>query len=188
VTDDGAALGAAAAEFLAASGRGQIRPGLTDDEFTAIEAELGFTFADDHRAFLAAGLPVGRRWVDWRDGDRKELRERLAWPVEGVLFDVEQTGFWYGGWGLRPLDDRQAVATARALLLTAPRLIPVYSHRFLPAGHGAAGHPVLSVMQTDVVVYGADLVDYLRAEFETDSPSATPGRPTVDFWSRLATA
>jgi hypothetical protein len=188
VTDDGTALGAAAAEFLAASGKGQIRPGLTDDEFTAIEAELGFTFADDHRAFLAAGLPVGRRWVDWRDGDRKELRERLAWPVEGVLFDDEQTGFWYGGWGPRPLDDLQAVATARALLLTAPRLIPVYSHRFLPAGRGAVAHPVLSVMQSEVILYGADLLDYLHAEFETTGPSATPCRPTVDFWSRLVAA
>jgi hypothetical protein len=185
VTDDGAALGAAAAEFLAGAGRGPIKPGLTGAEFAAIEAEFGFTFADDHRAFLAAGLPAGRRWVDWRDGNRDELRERLAWPVEGVLFDVEQTDFWYAGWGPRPDDTVQAVATARALLLTAPRLVPVYSHRFLPAGHGASGHPVLSVMQTDVVCYGADLLDYLKAEFGTTGPSTTPCRSTVDFWSRL---
>jgi len=175
VTDDGAALGAAAADFLAAAGRGTIKPGLTGAEFAAIEAELGFTFADDHRAFLTAGLPVGRH----------ELRERLAWPIEGVLFDVEQTDFWYAGWGPRPDDTVQAVATARALLLTAPRLVPVYSHRFLPAGHGASGHPVLSVMQTDVVCYGADLLDYLKAEFGTTGPSTTPCRSTVDFWSRL---
>jgi len=183
VTDDGAALGAAAAQFLAGAGRGPVEPGLTEAEFAAIEADFGFTFADDHRAFLAAGLPVGRRWVDWRDGDRDELRGRLAWPVEGVLFDVEQNDFWYEGWGPRPLDPVQAAVTAKALVLTAPRLIPVYSHRFLPAGHGAWGHPVLSVMQTDVICYGADLLDYLRVEF--GGAQASPCRSTVAFWSRL---
>ena len=183
MTDDGAALGAAAAQFLAEAGRSPIKPGLTDDEFAAIEARFGFTFADDHRAFLAAGLPTGRRWVDWRDGDPDELRERLAWPVEGVLYDVEQNDFWYAGWGPRPADPVQAAGTAKALLLTAPRLIPVYSHRFLPAGRGAAGHPVLSVMQTDVICYGADLLDYLQVEFA--GAKAAPCRSTVDFWSRL---
>ena len=183
MTDDGAALGAAAADLLADAGRATIRPGLSDAEFAAIEDEFGFSFADDHRAFLAAGLPVGRRWVDWRDGDRAELRERLAFPVEGVLFDLEQNGFWYDGWGPRPADDAQALAIARGVLFTAPRLVPVYSHRFLPAGHGTSGHPVLSVMQTDVVCYGADLFDYLKAEFGT--PSGTPCKPTVDFWRYL---
>ncbi|MFJ8963949.1 hypothetical protein ACIRG5_31625 [Lentzea sp. NPDC102401] len=33
----------------------EIAPGLTDAEFARIEAEHGFEFADDHRAFLAVG-------------------------------------------------------------------------------------------------------------------------------------
>jgi hypothetical protein len=54
---------------------------------------------DDHRAFLAAGLPVNvpfepeegvsyaweRPWPDWRDGDPAAIREQLEWPVDGVL-------------------------------------------------------------------------------------------------------
>jgi hypothetical protein len=53
-----------------------------------IEQEFGFRFADDHRAFLSAGLPVNTRpeprepaviythpqpWPDWRNGDRDKL-------------------------------------------------------------------------------------------------------------------
>jgi hypothetical protein len=174
-----------AAELLAASGRFAIRPGLSDAEFDAIEAEFAVTFADDHRAFLAAGLPFGRGWPDWRDGDRDQLRERLAWPVEGVLFDVAQNDFWYDGWGPRPPDDTAALATARAALVTVPRLVPVYSHRFLPAGRGASGHPVLSVMQTDIICYGADLDDYLNREFGLGKGADRPCRPTVMFWSLL---
>jgi hypothetical protein len=185
VTDDATALGAAAARLLADSGRFPIRPGLTDAELVGVETEFGFSFADDHRAFLAAGLPWGRGWTDWRGGDRGQLRERLALPVEGVLFDVMENGFWYDGWGPRPADDDAAVSVARGGLVTAPRMIPVYSHRYLPAGRGAAGHPVLSIYQTDVVCYGADIVDYLRREFGLGEASKDPCRPTVTFWSRL---
>jgi hypothetical protein len=181
VTDDGAA----AARLLVESGRFPIRDGLTDSELSAIESEFRFSFADDHRAFLAAGLPYGRGWPDWRDGDRAALRERLAWPVDGVLFDVVQNGFWYDGWGPRPANDDQAAAVARGLLVTAPRMIPVYSRRYLPAGRGTAGHPVLSIYQTDVIVYGADLLGFLHEEFGLGGPAKEPGRATVTFWSRL---
>ncbi|MFI7208342.1 hypothetical protein [Micromonospora aurantiaca (nom. illeg.)] len=41
-------------------------------------------------------------------------------------------------------------------------MIPVYGHRYLPAGHGSAGHPVLSIHRlTDTVVYGHDLAHYI---------------------------
>ncbi|UQU66600.1 hypothetical protein COUCH_10180 [Couchioplanes caeruleus] len=162
------------------------RPGLSDAEFDAVEREFGFSFADDHRAFLAAALPVGRGWPDWRDGDRAELRDRLAMPVEGVLFDVAENGFWYGAWGPQPPEATGAVTVARRFLMTVPRLIPVYSHRYLPAGRGTSGHPVLSVMQTDVVAYGADLDDYLRREFGGGEAGPVQGaRPTVAFWKDL---
>jgi hypothetical protein len=169
---------------FASSGRFRGRPGLTEAELAAVEQEFGFSFADDHRAFLAESLPTGRGWPDWRDGDRDQLREKLAMPVEGVLFDVAENGFWYEGWGPRPAETADAVAVARRLLMTVPRLVPVYGHRYLPAGRGTAGHPVLSVMQTDIIVYGADLAAYLRHEFGGE-PLRT-GRPTVAFWRDLA--
>ncbi|XVV11118.1 hypothetical protein ACQP2X_40725 [Actinoplanes sp. CA-131856] len=172
-----------AAELLAASGRFPIAPGLTGAELGAIEEEFGFSFADDHRAFLAAGLPTGRGWPDWRGPDRAALRERLAWPVEGVLFDVGSNDFWYGGWGPRPQTAEAAVAAARGYLVTAPRLVPVYAHRFLPAG--LSGHPVLSVYQTDVVYYGADLGDWLHREFGLGPASPSEPRATVPFWRDL---
>ena len=173
-----------AAELLAASGRFPLSPGLTDAEAGAIEREFGFTFAADHRAFLAAGVPAGRGWPDWRGADRQRLRELLALPVDGVLFDVAENDFWYEGWGPRPASPEGAVAAARAYLLTAPRMIPLYSHRYLPAA--VSGHPVLSVYQTDVIVYGDDLDDWLHREFGLGAASGSPSRrPTVPFWRDL---
>lgn len=199
MNNQGERLGASAAAHLAQA-RDHIRdctigPGLSDSEFARIESDYGFEFADDHCAFLAAGLPISkppqpgrawaRPWPDWRNGDPDELRERLAWPIEGVLFDVEQDGFWYDAWGDRPSDPGAALAAARGRLSRVPAMVPVCGHRFLPAGRGTCGHPVLSMWQTDIIFYGTNLDDYIQHEFA--GTRTTDGAPiaTVPFWRDL---
>jgi len=183
----GAALGLEAARRLAERHR-DIQPGLTPAEFDRIEQQYGFEFADDHRAFLSVGLPVGSRsWPDWRNGAPESLREKLAWPVEGVLFDVEHNDYWHSGWGEQPTDRIAAVERARQHLARVPKLVPVYSHRYLPAGRGTSGHPVLSMYQTDIIFYGLNLLDYVYQEFSAGSGinrSDAQWQPhaTVPFW------
>ncbi|MFJ9646324.1 hypothetical protein [Streptomyces sp. NPDC101206] len=161
----------------------EIGPGLSERELDAVEARFGFSFSADHRVFLAAGLPHGSRcWPDWRDGDPEDLAGRLSQPVEGVLFDVEHKGFWHPSWSPRPGQTTDALRIARSELATVPQLVPVYSHRYLPGTAGEYGHPVLSVHQTDVIIYGHDLADYVRREF-TGGASGLPARATVGFWS-----
>ncbi|MDG4664670.1 hypothetical protein [Mycobacterium sp. 236(2023)] len=156
-----------------------VEPGLTDDEIARIEDTFGFEFADDHRAFLAAGLPVGAAWPHWRDEGRRSLAKRMQLPVEGVLFAVEWSRFWHEPWGPRPAQMKHALRTAKYELERAPQLVPVHAHHYLPAGRGSTGHPVLSVVRTEVVVSAATLADYV------DGPTATTATPTVGFWSDL---
>lgn len=156
-----------------------VGPGLTDDEIARVEGTFGFQFADDHRAFLAVGLPVGASWPDWRGEGRKSLAKRLQLPAEGILFAVEWSRFWHDGWGQRPARMRDALRSARYQLARAPQLVPVCSHHYLPAGHGTSGHPVLSVVRTHVVVASATLADYLEGKSGADAV------PTVEFWSDL---
>ena len=181
-------------------------PGLTDAEFARIEAELGFQFADDHRAFLAVGLPLSALhedppgvirtyrspWPDWRDGDLDALREKLDWPVEGVLYDVEHNRYWHDSWGERPAAPERALEVARRNLADVPKLVPIHSHRYLPVGRGTYGHAVLSIYQTDIVIYGSDLADYIDNDFGVSpaahrdaprKPGPRPLRLTVEFWS-----
>ena len=182
---DGARLGAEAARRLAALGVAEIAPGLTDAECARVEAEFGFEFADDHRAFLFAGVPVGDSWPDWRLGTRKPLRTWLQLPVDGVLFDVEWNEFWDDRWGRRPTRMKDTLRSARYRLDRVPRMVPVFGHRFLPAGRGSFGHPVLSMYQTDVVCYADDLVQYVGNEFGAAPRRPVVARPTVTFWSDL---
>ncbi|MDN3239301.1 hypothetical protein [Glycomyces tritici] len=187
---DGAWIGRRAARRLAELGRFGILPGLTDAEFARIEGEFGIEFADDHRAFLAAGMPMGPGgWPDWRAGDPKALRRRLEWPVEGLLFDVEHCGFWVEDWGERPGTTADALAVAGRHLAAVPKMIPVYSHRYLPSGRGNWGHPVLSVHQSDIIVYGVDLLDYVGREFAPEQAGAGPdAQSAVPFWKDVLDA
>lgn len=197
---DGHALGTAAAQRLAGydpAAVGQIGPGLTDAEFDRIERTYEFTFADDHRALLAAGLPTNagivredgvlytheQPWPDWRNGDPAHLRAMLTWPIERVLLDVEHW-HWRPSWGARPASVTEAVRTARNRLSLAPTMVPVYAHRFLPAGRGTWGHPVLSMWGTDIICYGSDLAQYITREFgsKTDRDIAPEGNVTVEVW------
>jgi hypothetical protein len=162
-----------------------IASGLTADEFVRAESEFGFEFADDHRAFLAAGLPVGDTWPNWRLGKRGPLRALVELPVDGVLFDVEWNGYWGEEWARRPARMKDALRTARYRLAGVPRMVPIFGHRFLPAGSGSFGHPVLSMYRTDITCDADDLVHCIDNEFGPGPrrPSAT--RPTVEFWSDL---
>ncbi|MEY9889788.1 hypothetical protein ABIA35_000172 [Catenulispora sp. MAP12-49] len=204
IADEGTTLGTEAARRLAEltelnEGAWVIEPGLTPAEFDRVEHEFGFQFAADHRAFLAAGLPVSvphddppgvfstwrEPWPDWRDADPVKLREQLDHPAQGVLFDVENNRLWHDTWGPRPEAMPEALAIAREALTQVPVLVPVYGHRFLPAGQGTFGHPVLSVWQTDIICYGLDIADYIGQEFGGRGlhfdDQAEP-RVTVPFW------
>lgn len=153
-----------------------VDPGLTTAELRS----LGISFNPDHRMLLTCGVPVGPGWPDWRSPSVSSL---LSAPVDGVLFDVRENAFWLPAWGIRPSAPSRALDIARRALSTAPVLVPVYKHRYAPA-LPARGLPVFSVMQTDVVVYGVDLADYLHAEFGVGSPSSRAAA-RVPFWSSL---
>ncbi|MGW8760928.1 hypothetical protein ACWGN5_00345 [Streptomyces sp. NPDC055815] len=189
---DGAWLGAEAARRLAGADCCEIAPGLTEEEFGRIEATYGFEFSPEHRAFLAAGLPVvsppeegetwEQPWPDWRHADEDDLSYRLEWPVREVLGDVAH-GSRHPALGARPTSDEEAVDVARAVLARAPRLVPVYAHRFIPAGLDSPGHPILSVWGTDIIYYGHDLADYVDREFgEVDEDVLWAPQASVPFW------
>lgn len=159
--------------------------GLTDPEIAAVEAQFGFRFPPDLRAFLQMALPQGKGFPDWRAAPEATLREWLYLPLEGIHFDIEHNGFWLEEWGPRPPSLAEAKRVAQGLVSDAPCLIPIYIHRMMPDEPQLAGNPVFSVHQTDIIHYGADLKDYLCREFSLPTvhkPEPGQIRP-IRFWN-----
>ena len=68
-------------------------------------------------------------------------------------------------------------------------MIPVHASRYLPAGGGSYGHLVLSIRQTDVIIYGTGIAEYITNEFVRSGQFISPEwalPPVVRFRSEFA--
>jgi hypothetical protein len=183
-----ASVGQAAVNVLADAGI-ELAPGLTDTEFASIHNRFGFYFNPDHRDLLATALPLGAGWPDWRNGSDPELSAWLDSVAEGFIFDAlhQNPPFWPSAWGDLPPLAADVATTVRQELAHWPTLIPVYRHRFTPAAPSPAGSPIFSVHQTDIIYYGADLIEYLVNElpFGQGQKTLSPRDVHVPHWSRF---
>ncbi|MCI0491164.1 MAG: SMI1/KNR4 family protein [Blastocatellia bacterium] len=163
--------------------------GLSESEIESIQEKYRFQFPPDLKEFLMFALPISDGFVDWRDATEDEIANRLLWPYEGICFDIENSSFWLEEWGQQPESLDEAFATAKKAVESAPALIPIYIHRYIPDRPNEVGNPVFSVYQTDIIYYGSDLADYLENEFryyfDRSEYSLTGEIKHIEFWSRL---
>jgi len=168
-------------------------PGLSHDEVDKIQQRFGLIFPPDLLLFLQTALPVSEGFVHWRYGlnsvrGKESIDQRLNWPLEGMLFDIQNNAFWLEAWGDRPAEFAQQKEIAVEVFAQQPQLIPIYSHRYISSEPTAIGNPVFSVYQMDIIHYGADLMDYFAREFLLELPlsyqiQAEPKR--IRFWSDM---
>ncbi len=155
--------------------------GLEAHEIDALELRWNILFPEDYRRFLSIlnapdrGLySVGWRkrptydlyeiedrpsFFDWRR-DEKALANAFEWPLDGIMFDVENASLWPDSWGERP-QGPEIRETVSRLVAAAPRLVPIAGHRYLLADTPRAGNPVLSVWQSDITIHGSNLRKFL---------------------------
>jgi hypothetical protein len=171
--------------------------GVSDTEIERAEEKYGVRFPPDLRDFLQVALPLSEPKSGWfpnwrlsiagdRESDQKIVAS-LEWPADGIFFDIERAGFWMQEeWGTCPSEVEQAKSVARQRVAGAPKLIPIFGHRYIPSEPSEPGNPVFSVYQTDIIHYGADLVSYLEAEFLGGAlPQDISRLRPIRFWSRL---
>jgi len=180
--------------------------GLSDDELREIEARYEVRFPADHRLFLqvlhateplmqgalfvdSGGLaPVERPGFYHWQRDEAAIRARFARVIDGLVFDVEHNALWRPSWGARPGDAEGRRARVAELVAAAPRLLPLFGHRYVLAEGPTV---VLSVHQSDIIVYGADLREYLvnelhdLLEIEHEWPVTHVETAGIPFWGEL---
>jgi len=167
--------------------------GLTDTEIEKVNHDFGITFPSDLKLFLQTELPVSSGFVHWRYGinskkGKQEIENRLNWPLEGMLFDIKNNSFWLDKWGTKPADYNKQKKIAINELTTQPKLIPVYSHRYIASEPSEISNPIFSVYQMDIIYYGNDLMDYFSNEFNIELPKsfgAINEPKQIQFWSKM---
>lgn len=142
--------------------------GLTKNEITKIEQTYNFQFPTSLKEMYQIALPISKSFYNWRnfnEANVKKIKDMINWPLEGILFDLENNNFWDDNWGEKPNDLLHAKQKCIEEMHKVPKLIPVYGHRYIPIVDGVDNPPIFSVYQTDVIYYGIDLENYFRIEF-----------------------
>jgi hypothetical protein len=164
-------------------------PSLSPAEIASIEAQLGFRLPPDFAYLLQHLRDPGRVFFPWSDFRKQDYDDSIRWILEGIEFDIDRNSFWMDRWGKRPPMLSAALDVARKDFETWPRLLPISGHRFLAAEPCSPGNPVFSIVQTDIIYYGADLAHYLVNEFvDHDRAQHTRAQEIrkIRIWSYLA--
>jgi len=164
--------------------------GLSEQELVLIEESMGGSFPKDLRTLLSIAVPIqsptqNGKFPNWHGDIDKILRESQSFVNDLVAFDIKEGGFWHPLLGEKPSDRKAAVNQALDVIHSWPRLIPVFSHRFVMAGVNDS--PVFSYHgPNDTVYYGYDMADYLSKEFHLQRPSWASDQPiAVEYWDEL---
>lgn len=156
----------------------------SEQELADIQGRWSLRFPPDLLDLYRQRRSVIPGGFDWLDTPAAYIQAMLDWPLEGLLFDLKENELWFDDWGERPTDMATAQDAVRAAVAEAPRLIPLFGHRYIPETPHAAGNPVLSVYQSDIIYYGMDLAQYVANETGQWSPPTRPPR-AIQFWSRF---
>lgn len=186
--------------------------GLNSAEITAIEDAQRIEFPADYRTFLSVlnapdrpslrfgfkGAQIAQAsdaniFTDWAQPSDQHLAYGAL--QSGITFDVEKAALWPATWGDRPTSAKARAERLSILLEAAPRLIRVQGHRFMVSGLDLSPTPVLSVHQSDVIVYAWSIEEMLVKDFSeltqqtTDAPENTDQRiaqlARLPFWSDI---
>lgn len=81
--------------------------GLTDEEIVKIEKTYDNYFPKLLREMYQIASPVSKSFYNWRDFNESiinNIQNMLNWPLEGVLFDIEENVFWDSSWDEKPTE------------------------------------------------------------------------------------
>ena len=94
----------------------EIHNGLSDEEFEKIEKFYNIKFPRVLKILYKSFLPNLYNWRDFSKNNVKNIKQYLNWPIEGILFDIENNNFWMDCFGEKTGDIQQEKAKAKDYL------------------------------------------------------------------------
>lgn len=166
----------------------EFEKGLTLDELKKIEMIYQVRFPSSLREFLMMALPVSKGFYNWRniqDDNVRFIKKVINKPLSDIRNMVGEV-YWCDDWGEEPDDKKIISEEVTARLKEAPKLVPVYAHRYIPIVLDE-NPPVISIHGIDIIYYGENLEDYLNIEFgkRTQETIQFQNITPVPFWSDI---
>ena len=162
--------------------------GLSENEIENIETEYEICFPKQLKKFYSIALPISEGFYNWRDKGKENvnfIKSIMVKPSIDLIDEIDEI-YWCDGWGEEPAGLEEKKEILINLFNDAPKLIPIYSHRFLSSIE-VEYNPVFSIHGTDVIYYGENLYTYLEIEFglKEYSKMNCDNISYIPFWSDL---
>ena len=144
--------------------------GMSEETIKRIEKVYKITFPERLKEFYKIGVPVPTcnesfpAWTDFQKKNVQKIYDKINKPISSLKLAVMK-GYWVAEWGMRPNDPVCLERKYDQIAKSAPILIPIYSHHYVPVISGVENPPILSAVGQDIVMYGYDLASYLRIIF-----------------------
>lgn len=171
--------------------------GMSQSEIDDTEKLYNITIPIELTYLYALALPVSDGFYNWRDRSNdniEKIKRALEAPIIGLQSSLKNEfqrssdpfqDFWYEGWGEKPRDFKTACEVLLKRYNDAPKLVPIYSHRYMPCIKDNTRLPVFSLMESDIICYGENLIAYFEIEFGFKKYSDMSECQYVEFWSDL---
>ena len=162
--------------------------GISIQEINDIEKYYDVLFPFELKKLYSINLPISKGFYNWRDSseeNKKQIKKALELPLQGLLTDLENGYFWCEKWGNQPSDVKDAKNILFRKYHEAPKLLPIFSHRYMPSIPQESHIPIFSIMQSDIIYYGKDIISYLEIEFKIKKPNSNMTGKYINFWSDL---
>lgn len=166
----------------------EFEAGLTVEEIAKIQDTYKIVFPKSLKEFLTIALPISKGFYNWRNFEQDNVRfikEIINRPIEDVDELAEEV-YWCDDWGKEPENEMQIALIVRERLKSAPRLIPIYAHRYIPM-IPEDNPPIISIHDIDIIYYGENLEDYFKVEFKKKKQGKIEFENInpIPFWSDI---
>jgi len=141
--------------------------GLTGNEIKIIEERYNIIFPKSLVEFYKLGLPISDGFVNWRDESNEnieKIKQKLSRPYDGILWAIKENNFWVDNWD-KPKTFAEQKEKFLEEMKNEPKPIPVYIFRYILSKDGIEDPAVLSMHNSDIIVYGNNLDEYFDNEF-----------------------
>jgi len=166
----------------------EFETGFAIEEIDEIERIYGIRFPESLKSFLMEGLPVSTGFYNWRDTSDENvifIKQMIERPFKEIMESAEDVE-WYDGRGDVFTDKEACADKVREMLKSAPVMIPVYSHRYIPMLSDEE-LPIISIHGADIIYYGENLEEYFKVEFgdKRQEDISFEDITRIPFWSDI---
>ncbi|MDD3795809.1 MAG: hypothetical protein PHE06_07575 [Lachnospiraceae bacterium] len=162
--------------------------GLSLDEIAEIEKMYEIVFPASLRNFLMMALPVSKGFYNWRnkEQDNVEFIKIAMNQPRKYIDEMPEEIYWCEDWGEEPQDKEVFKREVRKRLDVAPKLVPIFSHRYMPMII-EENPPIISIHGGDIIYMGENIEDYIDVEFGEKSQNEIDFSKikTIPFWTDL---